>query len=211
MNNLQVARTLGWVSLGLGVAGLLAPRKTRRLISPRGQPGRGGRYLRKSIIINRLARELYQFWRDFENLPRFMPHLKSVAKTGENRWHWVAKGPLGTEVEWDAETIEDRPNESIAWRSLPGSAVAQTGAVTFQRAIGGRGTLVRVDLQYRPPGGKAGAAAAKLFVQAPEKQIPADLIRFKQLMETGEIARTEGQPAGRPRSTSRKFDDLVRA
>jgi len=114
-------------------------------------------------------------------------------------------------VEWDAEIITDKPNEVISWHSLEGSDVDHAGSVRFERAAGGRGTIVRVKMQYRPMGGRLGTAVAKLFGQAPEKQIKIDMCRLKQVIETGEVARTEGQPAGRPRSTSRKYDDLVRA
>jgi len=124
--------------------------------------------------------------------------------------HWIAKGPVGTDVEWDAEIVTDKPNEVISWRSLDGADVKQAGAVRFERAPGGRGTVVRVKLQYRPVGGKLGSAVAKLMGKDPEKQIKIDLYRLKQELETGEIARTEGQPAGRSKSTSRKYDDLVR-
>lgn len=166
--------------------------------------------VRKSIIFNRPAEEVYAFWRDFQNLPRFMNHLKSVEVFGDGRSHWVAKGPAGTEASWDAEIIEDRPNELISWRSLPGSKVDVAGSVRFQPATGGRGTVVRVNLRYRPPAGAVGVTIAKLFGEAPEKQIWVDVLRAKQLLETGEIARTEGQPAGRKHSTSRRYDDFVR-
>ncbi len=169
-----------------------------------------GRPVRKSITINRPAEEIFQFWRNFENLPQFMNHLKSVTVESDTRSHWVAKGPAGSEVSWDAVIIEEKPNELISWRSLPGSTVDNAGSVRFEPAIGGRGTVVRVNLRYRPPAGAVGATIAKLFGEAPEKQIPVDLLRIKQLLETGEIARTEGQPAGRAHSTSRKFDDFIR-
>jgi uncharacterized membrane protein len=167
--------------------------------------------VRKSITINRPQEEIYAFWRDFENLPRFMNHLISVSVLDERRSHWVAKAPAGRTVEWDAEIVEEKPNELIVWRSLPGADVRNVGAVVFEPATGGRGTVVRVDLRYDPPGGKVGATIAKLFGEAPEKQIPMDLLRIKNLLETGEIARTEGQSAGRPRSTSRLYDDFVRS
>lgn len=166
--------------------------------------------VRKSITINRPAEEVYRFWRDFENLPRFMNHLVSVTNENERRTHWVAKGPAGTEVSWDAELTQDIPNELIAWRSLPGSTVENSGTVEFETATGGRGTIVRIELEYRPPAGKLGATLAKLFGEAPEKQIPVDLQRVKALLETGEIPRTEGQPAGRNQGTSKVFDDFVR-
>jgi uncharacterized membrane protein len=122
----------------------------------------------------------------------------------------VAKGPGGTPVEWDAEIISDKPNDLISWHSLEGADVDNAGSVRFERAPGGRGTIVRVKMQYRPMAGKLGTAVATLFGQAPEKQVKVDLYRFKQVMETGEVARTEGQPAGRSSGTSRKFDDAVR-
>lgn len=166
--------------------------------------------IEKAITINRSPEDLYAFWRRFESLPEFMNHLKSVQPVGENRWHWVAKGPLNTDVEWDAMITEDRPNELIAWRSVPGAEVENSGTVRFERATGGRGTVVRVLMEYSPTAGVLGATVAKLFGEAPEKQVPVELHRFKQLMEVGEIVQTEGQPAGRSRSTSRKYDDLVR-
>ncbi len=160
-------------------------------------PAERGIKLEKSITINREPAEVYAFWRNFENLPRFMNHLESVTVTGEGRSHWVAKAPAGTSVEWDAETYNERENEFIAWRTLEGADVASAGSVHFEPAPGGRGTVVRVSLKYDPPGGRLGAAVAKLFGENPEQQIDDDLRRFKQLMETGEIATTEGQPSGR--------------
>lgn len=172
---------------------------------------RGVANVRKSIIVNRPAEELYRLWRNFEQLPRFMGHLLEVHVESDKRSHWVAKGPMGSQLEWDAEIINEHPNELIAWRSLENADVDHAGSVRFEPAIGGRGTIVRVELQYRPPAGSTGAKLAKLLGQSPAKQIAVDLTRFRQMAETGEIARTEGQPAGRPRSTSRRFDDLVRA
>jgi uncharacterized membrane protein len=119
------------------------------------------------------------------------------------------KGPAGDTVEWDAEIVEDRPNELIRWRSLPGADVDHSGVVTFAPATGGRGAVVTVEFEYRPPAGVFGATVAKLLGQAPEKQVPVDLLRLRQVLETGVIQSTKGQPAGRARSTSRKFDDFV--
>jgi uncharacterized membrane protein len=163
-----------------------------------------------TVTINRSPEEIYRFWRNLENLPQFMNHLKSVTVQDESHSHWVAKGPAGTEVEWDAEIIADTPNEMIAWRSLPGATVDNAGTVRFEPAPGGRGTVVRVALKYDPPAGVVGATIAKLLGEAPEKQIPVDLHRIKQLLETGEIARTEGQSSGRSRGTSRRFDEALR-
>ena len=165
-------------------------------------------HIEKSIIVDRPAEELYGFWRRLENLPQFMRHLKSVQPMGGNRWHWMVNGPAGTTVEWDAEITADTPNELIAWRSAPGADVENSGMVRFDRAPGGRGTLVRVTLDYVPPGGAMGAYVAKLLGEAPEKQVPVELRRFKQLMETGDIILTEGQPAGRSSSTCVAFRRL---
>lgn len=175
----------------------------------------------QSITINRSPEELYRFWRDFQNLPRFMKHLESVHMVSpqpgattdearEERSHWVAKGPAGTKVEWDAAILEDHPNELISWRSLEGADVENTGSVRFERAPGGRGTVVRVKLQYAPPAGVIGATVAKLLGEDPEWQVKDDLRRFKQVIETGEISTTEGQPAGRSSSTSWKYDSAIR-
>jgi uncharacterized membrane protein len=162
--------------------------------------------VKKSITINRSPEEIYQFWREFQNLPRFMNDLESVQITGERRSHWVARGPAGKRIEWDAEITEDRPNELIAWRSLEGSQVENSGLVRFEPARGKPGTVVRVELEYRPPAGVLGATVAKLLGAEPKQQVHENLHRFRQLMETGEIITTEGQPAGRSQSTSWKYD-----
>jgi uncharacterized membrane protein len=151
----------------------------------------------KAVTINKPAAELYSFWRDFENLPRFMNHLESVTVQDTTHSHWVAKAPLGQTVEWDAEIVGEKENEVISWRSLAGADVPNAGSVRFRDS--GRGTEVRVSLKYQPPAGALGAAVAKLFGEEPEVQITEDLGRFKQLMETGVTATTEGQPSGRGR------------
>ncbi|MDQ3803520.1 MAG: SRPBCC family protein [Acidobacteriota bacterium] len=163
-------------------------------------PAERGIKLEHSVTINRPPEELYSFWRNFENLPRFMNHLEAVHMTGENRSHWVAKAPAGTRVEWDAEVYNEKANELIAWRTLEGADVASAGSVRFEPAAGGRGTTVRVVLKYDPPGGALGAAVARLFGENPEQQISEDLRRFKQLMEAGEASTTEGQPSERTAS-----------
>jgi uncharacterized membrane protein len=165
------------------------------LSKPAGDEGDSNR-VNKSIVINSSPEELYQFWRDFENLPRFMHHLESVRVEGEGRSHWVATAPAGTTVEWDAEITEDRPNELIAWRSLEGADVYNRGSVRFERAPGGRGTIVRVEIDYDPPGGRLGAAVAKLFGEEPEQQVGSDLRRFKQVIETGEVVLSESTVVG---------------
>src|SRR5687768_6126045 len=153
-------------------------------------------HIEKSIIIDKSPEELYSFWRDFENLPRFMDHLESVNSVGFNRWHWVAKGPVGIRPEWDAEIYNEKPNELIAWRSLDGT-VTNAGSVHFEPAAGERGTQVKVVLNYNAPGGKVSALLAKLFGQEPGQMIEGDLRKLKQILETGETASVEGQPSGR--------------
>jgi len=150
-----------------------------------------------SIAINSTPEKLYTFWRDVENLPRFMQHLESVTRTGERTSHWAAKAPGGGVVEWDSEIIEERPNELIAWQTLPGSDVEHRGRVSFERLGEDRGSTVHVELVYDPPAGRVGAAIAKLAGEEPELQIRRDLRALKQLLETGEVASTRGQPAGR--------------
>jgi len=151
----------------------------------------------KTVTINKPAAELYHFWHNFENLPNFMKHLKSVKVYDEKRSHWIANAPLGASVEWDADILEDRENEFIAWASVEGADIENSGFVRFQPASGGRGTEVKVVIEYNPPGGVIGSAIAKLFGEEPEQQVGDELRRFKMLMETGEIATTEGQSSGR--------------
>lgn len=147
----------------------------------------------KTVTINKPAAELYRFWHNFENLPTFMKHLKSVTVQGEKRSHWIANAPMGASIEWDAEIIDDQENHLIAWASVADAQVDNSGFVRFQPAPGDRGTEVKVVLEYNPPGGVVGVAIAKLFGEEPEQQIGDDLRRFKQLMEAGEIATTAGQ------------------
>jgi len=146
-----------------------------------------GIHVRKSITVDRPRAEVYAFWRDFENFPRFMRHVESVRTTGEGRSHWKASAPAGMSVEWDAEIVEDRPNERISWRSVAGSEISNYGAVTFRDAPGDRGTELLVELRYDPPGGAVTNALAALFREAPGPQIHDDLRAFKQMMETGEV------------------------
>lgn len=146
-----------------------------------------GIHAQGSCIVNATPEEVYQFWRNFENLPRFMRHVNSVTELGDGRSHWKVKGPAGMEVEWDATIVGDVPNEVITWRTLENADVDHAGAVRFERAAGGRGTIVRVNIEYKPLGGVLGAAVAKLFGEEPEQQLDDDLRRFKQVMEVGEV------------------------
>jgi len=149
----------------------------------------------RTITVNRPREEVYHFWRQLENLPRFMDHLESVTVLDEDRSHWVAKAPAGTRVEWDASIQDEIENELIAWRSLPGSDIDNAGSVHFIPA--GDGTEVRVVLSYDPPAGSVGAAVAKLLGEEPEQQVEEDLRRFKQVMEAIETPARSRKPAKR--------------
>lgn len=151
---------------------------------------------RSAITVNAPSPAVYAAWRDFERLPAFMYHLESVTTTIDRRSHWVVKGPAGTTVEWDAEIVEDVPGERIAWRSISGAAVDNSGVVRFTPAPRNQGTEVHVELEYSPPGRALGAFILKLFGEEPNQQIADDLRRFKQIVETGEVARSDAMPDG---------------
>jgi uncharacterized membrane protein len=157
--------------------------------------GSRGIHVEEALTINKPIAEVFRFWRNFENLPTFMQHLDSVAVREEGLSHWVAKGPAGTNVEWDARIINEVDNKLIGWQSLDGSTISTAGSVHFDETE--HGTRVRIRLQYNPPGGRLGAAIARVFGEEPNQTVREDLRRFKQLMETGEIPTTEGQPSGR--------------
>ncbi len=153
-------------------------------------PYNQGIRVEKAVTIDKSPEELYRFWHNFENLPRFMHHLHSVTTISDKLSHWVAKAPAGMTVAWDAEIINDQKNEWIAWRSLPNADVDHAGSVHFNRAPVGRGTEVKVEMEYRPPAGKIGAAIAHLFGGGPALQVEEDLDRLKQMIEAGEVAVT---------------------
>ena len=142
----------------------------------------------RTVTIEADRQALYDFWHDFENLPRFMEHLESVRVDSPTRSHWVAKAPAGNTVEWDAVIINDIPGSLIAWKSAPGAQAPNAGSVHFSDAPGGRGTIVKVVMDVEPPAGKLGFVFAKLFGEDPDRDVREDLRKFKQLMETGEIA-----------------------
>ena len=194
---LNAAREPGRVMAAMAaVAGIMA-------LDLRGarRHGRGGNAIevKQAITINRSPEDLYHFWRDFQNLPRFMNHVESVRVTsGGRRSHWTVKAPAGKTVEWDAEIVEDRRNELIAWRSLEGADVPNSGSVRFAPAPGGRGAEVHVELRYDPPGGALGSTIAKLFGEEPAQQAWDDLRALKQVMEAGEIVLSDASLHGRP-------------
>lgn len=167
-------------------------------VSPVASVRRGeGVKVEKGITVDRPVKEVYRFWRNFENLPRFMDHLESVIVLDETRSHWAAKAPAGTKVEWDATIHNEIDDELIAWRSLPGADVNNAGSVHFMPSEDGSSTEVLVVLSYEPPAGKLGAAVAKLLGEEPSKQVEDDLRRFKQVMEASEPRGNSKQPAGR--------------
>ena len=149
--------------------------------------GDRGINVHEAVTLERPIEEVYAFWRRFENLPRFMTYLERVDDLGTGRTHWIANGPAGTTVEWDAEIINEIENQVIGWRSLPGSDVTMAGSVNFDRVRNGRATRVLVRLQYEPAAGRAGAFVARLFGREPSQTIREDLRRFKQLLEAGEV------------------------
>jgi uncharacterized membrane protein len=154
---------------------------------------------RSSILLNCTPEEAYQFWSKFENLPLFMRHLESVTLMGETRSRWIAIGPLGKRVSWDAEIAFDRKDDVIAWRSLPDSEIYVDGIVKFRNAPANRGTIITVVVVYQPPAGAIGNALSKLLGKDPSFMMRQDLRRLKALIETGEIPTVEGQSHG-PRS-----------
>jgi uncharacterized membrane protein len=165
-------------ALGLNTAG--TGQDTRAALG-----GPRGTHVDESIVINRPIEELYRFWRNLENLPQFMRHLESVERVTDTLSRWRAWGPGGAIVEWTAEIINEVPNQVIGWRSIEGSDVVSAGSVNFDREDA-LSTRVSVRLQYSPPGGKVGAALARLIGRDAATEIRQDLYRFKQLVETGE-------------------------
>ena len=172
-------------ALGINTAG--TGEDTRRALG-----GSAGTHVEESVTINRPIEQLYRFWRNLENLPQFMQHLESVERVTDTLSRWRARGPGGKTVEWNAEIINEVPNKVIGWKSIEGSDVVSAGSVNFDDAGPGRGTEVRVRLQYSPPGGKIGAAVARLVGRDAATEIREDLRRFKQLVETGEVPSTNG-------------------
>jgi uncharacterized membrane protein len=197
------ARRRSWTTVGAALAGapLIYRGATGHWPRPQALTQRASEAVapapvETAVTIDRPAAELYAFWRRFENLPQFMKHLDEVIDLGGGRSHWAGKSPLGLSVEWDAEIVEDRENQFISWRSLPGSQVHNAGVVFFEESDNGRGTVVRVSMELRAAGNVLGAVAGKALAPFTEQQVREDLRRFKQLMETGEIPTTDGQPHG---------------
>ncbi|MCP2347570.1 SRPBCC family protein [Nonomuraea roseoviolacea] len=184
------ARALAALGVVAGIAALDAACARRGTAKAKGPL-----QVRASITINKPREEVYRFWRDLENLPSFMIHLDSVRTLDQRRSHWKANGPI-VRLEWEAEIIDERAGDLIAWRSVPGTGISTAGLVSFTEGPGGRGTVVDVSLEYGAPGRKLAAAVARMFGEHPEQQVRDDLRRFKQVMETGEVVRSEGSPEG---------------
>ena len=163
-----------------------------------GKPADEGVHVEETFLIDKPAEELYKFWRNLENLPAIMTHLESVKVLDERRSHWIATAPkiVGGSIEWDAQITEDMPNSRIAWQSDPDSELSNRGSVEFVKAPGDRGTIVRVEMEYRPPAGQLGALIAKLFGNDPQSLIREDVRNFKRIMEIGDVLTTDGQPRG---------------
>jgi uncharacterized membrane protein len=183
--------------LGVTVLDILIGRELA-LEAQEGDPDGGrsarvqaGIHVEQSITVGGPAEEIYRFWRDFENLPRFMEHLESGQVIDDRRSHWRAHAPAGSSVEWDAEIVEDQPNQRISWRSVGNAEVPNMGTVRFAPAPGNRGTEIHVELRYEPSGGKLGSLVAKLFGEEPGQQVKSDLRRLKQVIETGEVVHSD--------------------
>jgi uncharacterized membrane protein len=151
-------------------------------------------HIEHTITIGADQATIYRLWRDFANLPRFMRHLKEVRVIDDTHSQWVARGPVGSQVAWDAEILLERENELIAWRSLPDAQIVNAGSVRFTPAAGERGTEVRVVLEYMPPAGALGQTAARLLGEEPAQQVMDDLRRLKMIIEAGEIATNAMRP-----------------
>jgi uncharacterized membrane protein len=156
-----------------------------------------GIHVEESFTINKSAHELYEFWHNFENLPKFLDHVREVKRVDDKHTHWKVDGPAGSSLQWTAETISDEPDKLIAWRSTAGADVDSAGSVRFVPSTEGHGTEVRVVLDYIPPAGKVGAVIASLFGKSADQQVRSDLRRFKAIMETGEVPTIDGQSQGR--------------
>jgi uncharacterized membrane protein len=193
-------RTRSLVSLGvvasITAADVAASVRQSRSRSQGVRAGAAEEYLERSVIISKSPQECYDYWRKLTNAPNFMRRIESVTELDQSRSRWGAK-IAGKTVEWDSRISEDKPGERIAWHSDAGAPLTHAGVVSFERAPGDRGTIVRLVVHYEPPAGRAGLSVARLFGKMPASEIQQDLRRFKQILETGEIATTRGQPFGR--------------
>jgi uncharacterized membrane protein len=207
--NAATVAVLGVTALDILTGNGLSSQQRGPAAKSRGRTDNAGIRVKRSVTIGRPRQELYTFYHDFRNLPRFMRNVESVVVTGDGRSHWVVKAPGGFSVEWDAEITADQPYDLIAWRSVGKADVDNAGVVRFVDAPGSRGTEVHVDLRYEPPGGALGTAFAKLFGADPGVRVEDDLRRFKQVMEVGEpvlsdASMFDGPHAAQPARRSRR-------
>lgn len=193
-------RTIAALAAVLGIAAVDIAAAVRRS-GARGGAKRGPLVLTGTTTIAKPVGEVYAAWHHFERLPDYLAHLERVDVSDARRSHWVASAPFGRTVEWDAEVTEDQPGERISWRSLPGAEVPNSGTVSFRAAPSNeqrdQGTEITVTLRYEPPAGRLGAAVARYFGQEPNQALDDDLRRFKQVLETGEVMRSDGAPWGK--------------
>jgi uncharacterized membrane protein len=153
--------------------------------------------LKATTTVTKPPEEVYDFWSRLDRLPLFMAHVDDVQMTGPGMSHWRVSAPFGREVEWDAETTEEVPGSRLSWRSREGADVPNSGEVRFVRAPDGASTEVHVTLTYDAAGGALGKALAKYFGEDPSQQLDDDLRRFKQVLETGQVVRSDGAPWGK--------------
>lgn len=186
--------------LGVGALDVLCSEQLATTVPRVTHPAKSSEsvHIRKSVTVARPVDAVYGFWRDFENLPQFMPYLESVRNTGDRRSRWTAKPVGGRALEWDVEIAEDRENQLIAWRTVGVSELSGRGAVEFVVAPGGRGTEVHAELRFDPPGGPIGARFARLFRDVPGVKLENNLNLFKQILETGEVVRSDASVHDRP-------------
>ena len=184
-----------WPGVAMAAAGgLMIAGGVRQLRNKRPE----GIHVERSFLINRSVEEVYNFWRNFENLPKFMRHLKSVSVKNDKESTWEARAPIAGSVTWDAEIIDEQQNSFIVWRSKDGAVVPNNGSVLFEKASDYHGgTKLTVVLNYDPPAGRLGSIFATMFGEDADQQVREDLRKFKQLMEAGEVATTVGQSHGR--------------
>jgi uncharacterized membrane protein len=188
--------------VGITALDALAAQRSRRSEQHAGA-GPDARMVKAVVTIRRPVEEVYAYFRELSNLPRFMRHIESVEERSDGTTHWAVRGPGKRMFEWDAEIVKERPNEILSWRSRPGGDVDTDGVVRFVPAPGGRGTEVHAKIRYHAPGGRVGAMIAKLFGREPGQQARGDLRRLKQVLETGDVMRSdasihEGMHAARP-------------
>lgn len=205
--------------IGVGLLDAFASEQLATTVPKVTHPARvtGSLSIRKSVTVNRPVDEVYGFWRNFENLPRFMKHLDNVRNMGMGRSHWMARRPTVdvAAVEWDVEMVEDRANELIAWRTLGISELTGSGRVEFVVAPGGRGTEVHAEWQYSPPGGPIGTKVARFLRDVPGVRLENELYLLKQILETGEVVHSDasihrGRHPAQPPSSRETPENLVR-